>query len=111
MEHGEMQKTCVLTWLVKIVKRMLSLLSILVLLRPTKLSKSLKLMIRRMEQVMLEMRRCINVRTRIVKEKMFSRCPGFKIPIRVQDSTSTVTLILFGHEALKFVGKTAKELL
>ncbi|MFS7999973.1 putative nucleic acid-binding, replication factor A [Helianthus anomalus] len=35
----------------------------------------------------------------------------FKIPIRFQDSTGTVTLILFGHEALKFVGKTAKELL
>ncbi|KAJ0442560.1 hypothetical protein HanIR_Chr16g0810791 [Helianthus annuus] len=44
-----------------------------------KLSKSLKLMIRRMEQVMLEMRRCINVRTRIVKEKMFSRCPGVEV--------------------------------
>ncbi|KAF5810543.1 hypothetical protein HanXRQr2_Chr04g0170791 [Helianthus annuus] len=42
------------------------------------LSKSLKLMIRKMEQVMLEMRRCINVPTRIVKEKNFSRCPGLK---------------------------------
>ncbi|KAJ0435587.1 putative nucleic acid-binding, replication factor A [Helianthus annuus] len=28
----------------------------------------------------------------------------FKIPIRVQDSTGTVTLTLFDHEALKFVG-------
>ncbi|MFS7995481.1 putative nucleic acid-binding protein [Helianthus anomalus] len=35
----------------------------------------------------------------------------FKIPIRVQDSTGTVTLTLFDHEALKFVGKTAKELI
>ncbi|XP_035844125.1 uncharacterized protein LOC110932414 [Helianthus annuus] len=35
----------------------------------------------------------------------------FKIPVRVQDSTGTVTLTLFDHEALKFVGKTAKELI
>ncbi|XP_022003222.2 uncharacterized protein LOC110900650 [Helianthus annuus] len=35
----------------------------------------------------------------------------FKIPIRVQDSTGTVTLTLFDHEALMFVGKTAKELI
>ncbi|KAF5799993.1 putative nucleic acid-binding protein [Helianthus annuus] len=35
----------------------------------------------------------------------------FKIPIRVQDSTGTVTLTLFDHEPLKFVGKTAKELI
>ncbi|XP_035834260.1 replication protein A 70 kDa DNA-binding subunit E-like [Helianthus annuus] len=56
-------------------------------------------------------------------EKMYQcsnkDCPGkdvfpmsrFKIPIRVQDSTGTVTLTLFDHEALKFVGKTAKELI
>ncbi|XP_022008997.2 uncharacterized protein LOC110908366 [Helianthus annuus] len=35
----------------------------------------------------------------------------FKIPVRVQDSTGTVTLTLFDHEAMKFVGKTAKELI
>ncbi|XP_022013686.2 uncharacterized protein LOC110913143 [Helianthus annuus] len=35
----------------------------------------------------------------------------FKIPVRVQDSTGTVTLTLFDHDALKFVGKTAKELI
>ncbi|KAJ0459104.1 putative nucleic acid-binding, replication factor A [Helianthus annuus] len=35
----------------------------------------------------------------------------FKLPIRVQDSTGTVTLTLFDHETLKFVGKTAKELI
>ncbi|XP_022023935.2 uncharacterized protein LOC110924208 [Helianthus annuus] len=35
----------------------------------------------------------------------------FKIPVRVQDSTGTVTLTLFDHEALKFVGKTTKELI
>ncbi|XP_022040807.1 uncharacterized protein LOC110943363 [Helianthus annuus] len=34
-----------------------------------------------------------------------------KIPIRVQDSTGTVTLTMFDHEVLKFVGKTAKELI
>ncbi|KAJ0859131.1 putative nucleic acid-binding protein [Helianthus annuus] len=63
--------------------------------------------------VMLKMRSCINVLTSIVMIKKFSRCPGkmFKIPVRVQDSTGTVTLTLFDHEALKFVGKTAKELI
>ncbi|KAF5785283.1 putative nucleic acid-binding, replication factor A [Helianthus annuus] len=35
----------------------------------------------------------------------------FKIPVRVQDSTGTVTLTLFDHEAMKFVRKTAKELI
>ena len=35
----------------------------------------------------------------------------FKIPVRVQDSTGTATLTLFDHEAMKFVGKTAKELI
>ncbi|XP_022014330.2 replication protein A 70 kDa DNA-binding subunit B-like [Helianthus annuus] len=35
----------------------------------------------------------------------------FKIPIRVQDSTGTVTLTMFDHEALKFIGKTANELI
>ncbi|XP_021991861.1 uncharacterized protein LOC110888653 [Helianthus annuus] len=35
----------------------------------------------------------------------------FKIQVRFQDSTGTVTLTLFDHEALKFVGKTAKELI
>ncbi|KAM0040480.1 putative nucleic acid-binding, SEFIR domain-containing protein [Helianthus debilis subsp. tardiflorus] len=69
-----------------------------------KLIKSLKLTIRMMVQVMLEMRRYTNVPTRIVKEKMFSQC-------QVQDSTGTVTLTMFDHEALKFVGKTAKELI
>ncbi|XP_035835777.1 uncharacterized protein LOC118484012 [Helianthus annuus] len=43
--------------------------------------------------------------------KEFFPLSRFKIPIRVQDSTGTVTLILFDHEALKFVGKTAKELI
>uniref|UniRef100_A0A251U7K3 Uncharacterized protein n=1 Tax=Helianthus annuus TaxID=4232 RepID=A0A251U7K3_HELAN len=43
-----------------------------------KLRKSLKPMIKMMEQVMLEIRSCINVLTRIVMEKRFSRCPGSK---------------------------------
>ncbi|XP_021991045.1 replication protein A 70 kDa DNA-binding subunit E-like [Helianthus annuus] len=36
--------------------------------------------------------------------------PRFKIPIRVQDSSGTVSLILFDFEAYKILQKTAKEL-
>ncbi|XP_022020282.2 uncharacterized protein LOC110920378 [Helianthus annuus] len=36
--------------------------------------------------------------------------PRFKIPIRVQDSSGTVTLTLFDYEAYKIFKKTAKEL-
>ncbi|XP_022000500.1 replication protein A 70 kDa DNA-binding subunit E-like [Helianthus annuus] len=36
--------------------------------------------------------------------------PRFKIPIRVQDSSSTVSLTLFDFEAYKILQKTAKEL-
>ncbi|KAJ0883355.1 putative nucleic acid-binding, replication factor A [Helianthus annuus] len=43
--------------------------------------------------------------------KEFFPLSRFKILIRVQDSTGTVTLTLFDHEALKFAGKTAKELI
>ncbi|KAJ0820280.1 putative nucleic acid-binding, replication factor A [Helianthus annuus] len=37
--------------------------------------------------------------------------PRFKIPIRVQDSSGTVSLTLFDFEAYKILKKTAKELL
>ena len=35
----------------------------------------------------------------------------FKIPIRVQDSSGTVSLTLFDYEAYKILKKSAKELL
>ncbi|KAJ0503109.1 putative nucleic acid-binding protein [Helianthus annuus] len=50
-----------------------------------KLRKSLKPMIKMMEQVMLEMRSCINVLTRIVMEKRFSRCPGKPSLLKTND--------------------------